>query len=343
MTRPVRALVTAVGGDLGQALVKALRLSTQPVECLGCDMDSQSAGRVFVDEFRAVPPATETEDYLAALDKICRTLEVDAILPASEPEIEVLSRAKPLSSGSVIVCQRPNWLDTFGDKLTCMTALRGQVDLVPFADGADRPQVENLVAESGFPVVVKSRRSSGSRSFRIAHTERELGSAVAETESPIVQAHIDAAFGEFSIGVFVCESFEAIIGFRREIGPGGSSWTAETVDDQQVLEYVRQVSHAAQVRGAVNVQVRKSLTGVRLLEINPRFSSLAAARALCGFRDVEWSLELAMGREPARPTAPFKAIRFRRFLHEVVDFGEGAGALPAWAPRSVATATKDAN
>lgn len=320
---------------MGQAIVKALRLSERQIEILGCDMDAQSTGKVFVDAFRTVPPAATPNEYLAVIDEICRTLDVDAVLPASEPEIEVLSRAAPLSSGSTVVCQPPSWLDTFGDKLGCMNALRGQVDLVPFADGCDPKQVQSVKDEVGFPLVVKSRRSSGSRSLTVAHNEPELDSAIASTESPIVQAFIDAEFGEFSVGVFACESFESMIGFKRKIGPGGSSWIAETVADPLVLEYARTVTRATHVQGAMNVQARKSAEGVRLLEINPRFSSLAAARAVCGFRDVEWSLDLALGREPARPCQPYRTIRFQRFIHEIVDFGDGPGAVPSWAPRSV--------
>ena len=333
MTRPTRVLVTGVGGDLGQALVKALRLTHAPVEVYGCDMDSRSVGEVFVDEFCVVPPAHDSDHYVEALDRVCRSFEVDAVVPSSEPEIEVLSRLGRLPCGSPVICQPADWFETHADKLSCMEALKGHVDLAQFADGADPDQVERIIDQEGFPLVVKPRRSSGARSVVIAHDDQELAAALANTGSPFVQKFIDEEMGEFTVGVFSCDAFEAMICFRRELGPVGCSWFAESVDDDAILQYARQVAHAAQGNGAFNIQVRKSSKGVRLLEINPRFSSLVAARALCGFRDLEWSIELASGRVPAKPSEPFRHIGFRRFVHEVVDLGDGYGTVSAWSPR----------
>jgi hypothetical protein len=81
------------------------------------------------------------------------------------------------------------------------------------------------------------------------------------------------------------------------------------------------------------VQVRRSPAGIRLLEINGRFSSLVAFRALCGFRDVEWSLAHALGHVPEPPVGPYRALRFRRFFHELVDDGDGYEAVDRWLPR----------
>lgn len=319
---------------MGQAIVKALRLNRVPVEVYGCDMDSQSIGEVFVDEFCVVPPAHDSDNYVEALDGVCRSLEVDAVVPSSDPEIEVLSRVGRLPCGIPVICQPADWVETYGDKLSCMEALDGHLDLALFADGADPAQVERLIDQAGFPLVVKPRRSSGARSLVIAHNEQELAAGLANTSSPLVQKFIDEEMGEFSVGVFSCDAFEAIICFRREIGLGGCSWLAESVNDQAVLQYARQAAHATQGTGAFNIQARKSSKGVRLLEINPRFSSLVAVRALCGFRDLEWSLELALGKIPAKPSEPFRDVSFRRFVHEVVDLGDGFGTVSAWSPRA---------
>lgn len=178
--------------------------------------------------------------------------------------------------------------------------------------------------------------------MRSAATRQELDEAVAQARQPVVQRYIDDSGGEFSVGVFAHEQFESAIAFRRELGPGGASWFAETVDDEDVLDYAMKVAKAAGLRGSANVQVRKSRDGVRLLEINPRFSSLAAARAFCGFHDVQWELEAAIGL-PLTPPTPggYRRMRFRRFLHELVDTGHGYGGVPEWSPRPWPAAGQD--
>jgi hypothetical protein len=102
------------------------------------------------------------------------------------------------------------------------------------------------------------------------------------------------------------------------------------VEDPEVVAYAEEIARASALRGSANVQVRKTGEGVRLLEINARFSSLALARAFAGFRDVEWSVGLALGREPELPRRGYRNIRFHRFVHEMVDEGSGYAPVPQW-------------
>jgi carbamoyl-phosphate synthase large subunit len=329
----MKVLVTAVGGDLGQGLVKALRLSTDPIQVLGCDSDTTGVGSAFVDSYHVVPLAKNVAEYVEALDTLCRQLNIDAVIPGCEPEIAVLSRLN-LPSETPIVCQKHQWVDQYGDKFRCMQSLSNTVELAPFADGNDRDAVQNVVSKTGFPVVIKARSSSGSRTLRIARNMRELEAFIAQVPSSVVQAYLDDTGGEFSVGMFACDNFTTFISYRRELGPVGCTWFAETSDDAEVLDYARRVANATHLKGSANLQVRKTSRGVRLLEINPRFSSLVAARAACEFRDVEWSIRLTLGLKLTLPVVSYRHIRFRRYFHEMIDFGDGFTAIEDWRPRS---------
>ena len=108
---------------------------------------------------------------------------------------------------------------------------------------------------------------------------------------------------------------------------------AETSDDATVADYCRQIGGAMCLSGAANVQVRKTRTGVRLLEVNVRFSSLVAARAAAGFRDAEWWLRLRLGMHTPTPPGRYRHLRFERYFHDLVDFGDGFQAVSEWSPR----------
>jgi carbamoyl-phosphate synthase large subunit len=330
-----RVLVTGVGGDLGQAIVKALRLSARDLWICGCDMDSTGTGPAFVDEFQQVPAATRLE-YVMALSDVCKGMAVEAVIPSTDAEIQVLSRLgrlPRLPSGSRVVCHGQAFVDTFGDKRGCMQALADKVELVPWAAGHDKSAIEALIAQSGYPLVVKPSRSSGSKGMRLVENRPALAHALRIVDEPVVQAYIEDRAGEFSVGLFACKWFTTAIAFKRDLGPGGCSWYAETVHDKDVLAYALEIAKAIRLAGAANVQVRRGAAGVRLLEVNVRFSSLVAARAACGFRDAEWWLDLALGNTPERPQGDYKNIRFCRFPHEVVDFGAGYAAVPEWTPK----------
>jgi len=329
----IRVLVTALGGDLGQALVKSLRVGETDFEISGCDMDDSGLGRAFVSRFHSVPSASDAAHYVNAIEDLCRRAKNDVIVPASEAEIRVLAKVgQRLPSGPAVVCQPWSWLQVYGDKLDCMRALEGHLPLAAFADSSDPETVAKLVEKVGFPLVVKPRHSSGSRGVRVVKTAEQLRTSIAQLPGSVVQEFIADHDGEFSVGIFACDHFTEVLAFRRELGPGGASWFAETSEDKAVLDYALDFAKASGLSGSANIQMRKNGSSVRLLEVNPRFSSLVAARAICGFRDAEWSIQTALGLPVSPPPKNYGKIRFRRFIHELVDFGNGYHAVPEWAP-----------
>jgi carbamoyl-phosphate synthase large subunit len=298
-------------------------------------MDGSGIGEAFVSEFSTVPGASHS-DYLGAVASLCRRWGIDVVVPGSEPEIWAMGTLSdpPLLHGTYpVICQSRSWVDSVGDKLLCMEMLAGTVEVAPFADGENREAVDALVRESGFPLVVKPRRSSGSRGIRVAHDQGELEQALREITVPLVQVFLDESGGEFSVGVFRSQGLVTAVAFRRTLGPVGCSWFAETCNDPDVLQYALAVSETAELTGSANVQVRKTQHGVRLLEVNPRFSSLVAARAACGFADLEWSIRLALG-FPIPGSPVIRPLRFQRFFHEMVDYGSGFHAMTTWSPRT---------
>ncbi len=330
-----RLLVTAVQGDFGQGFVKALRLSRAPLEIHGCDASGGGVGASFVTSFAVVPPASAGQSYVDRLDRLCGDLDVHAVIPGSPAEIDVLCRLSSppaLPSGVPVVCLDARYRDVFDDKLLCYRALEGKVELAPYADGADPEAVRLLIARHGFPVIVKRRRGQGGLSFHVIERLEDLAPAIAATPGPVVQGFIDEDRGEYSVGLFAANGLETAIAFRRRLGRTGSSWSAETVEDAEVLAYARTIARASGLRGSANVQVRKTSKGVRLLEVNARFSSLAPARAAAGFRDVEWSVALALGRPPELAAESYRPLRFQRFVHEMVDDGSGFACVPEWHP-----------
>lgn len=325
----LRVLVTGVDGDSGQGLVKALRLSKSPLEIHGCDVSGRGLGGTFVRSLHVVPPASAGPAYIERLDAVCRKHRFDAVVPSTPVEIDAL-RGEPLPCGVPVISLGPSYRETYDDKLRCYRALEGAVPLAPYADGEDLQAVGRLVRQRGYPVIVKRRRGRGGESFHVVSREEELASALEKTADPVVQAFLGDEGGEYTVGVFAADGRITAIAFRRRLGRTGSSWFAETVDDPEVEAYAEAIARASGLRGSANVQVRKSAEGVRLLEVNARFSSLSPARAYAGFRDVEWSIELALGRVPDVPRDRYRPIRFHRFVHEMVDDGAGYAPVPQW-------------
>jgi carbamoyl-phosphate synthase large subunit len=328
---PIRLLVTAVNGTLGQAVVKALRLQPEKYFLAGCDA-TDGIGRNFVDRFYMVPLAGDGK-YLSALAKICREQSISAVVPASEAEISVLSAVRAIASNIPVVCQPAEWIETFGDKLNCMNALSGKLPLPRFADARDESGVQTLAERCGFPLVHKPRRGSGSRDLHHIRNFDELRAHLKRSTSSIVQEYVCDSGGEFSAGIFATESATSVIVFRRRLDGVGCSWFAETVEDDEIRQHCLRFAQVSKLRGAANLQFRKNERGVSLLEVNTRFSSLAAARALAGFADVDWSVLQALGTPLPQLPVSFRHVRFQRFFGELTDTGDGYRPVPEWQPR----------
>jgi carbamoyl-phosphate synthase large subunit len=335
-TTTIKILVTAAGGDLGQAVIKALRLGQNRYEVHGADMLA-GTGSLFVEHFHQLPKASD-DGYFAALDTLCRTHDIQAVIPASEPEIQKLCAIPEhplLPCGACIVSQPKAVIDTHGDKLASFKSLHGKVPLADFVNAEEKGAAESFIAEHGFPLCLKERVSSGKRGVRILSNEAEFIHEWPNFSQPVMQALIDGDDREYSVGVFVHGQDTRLISYRRRLDRLGCSWFAELDEPEEVLAYCRAVAECANVRGSINVQLRVSKKGPLLLEINPRFSSLAAARAACGFNDVEWSVLQALGREVPARLPPPSSFRFQRYIAEAVDFGDERclHLPPSWAPR----------
>ena len=56
-------MVTGIGGDLGQAIIKSIRLMDErAIVILGCDIMSDTIGEAYVDSFYVVPHADDPDD-----------------------------------------------------------------------------------------------------------------------------------------------------------------------------------------------------------------------------------------------------------------------------------------
>ena len=328
-----RILITAAGGDVAQAVAKALRLSPAALQLHATDMRDGIA-LVFFDAFHRVPSAQDP-GYVSALCRICDAHQISAVIPVSEPEIRalmVLPSYPALPNGVPIVAQSRSFVEKYGDKLCCCVQLEGVVPLAPFADGHNAEAVERFVAEQGFPICVKERFAYGSKGIVLARDAAALSLALARFPNPLLQGVIEGDDQEFSIGVFSTENEHRIISMRRLLGLGNCSWFAEVSEPGAVIAYCQSIAKEVKTNGSFNIQLRLTISGPRLLEINTRFSSLTAARAAAGFNDALWTLEHRLGK-PVSPSLPIPAgFRFQRYFGEVVDLGHGFTPLPQWLP-----------
>lgn len=334
----VRTLVTATCGDVGQVVMKSLLMAEPRFIVHAADMNDGAAA-MFVPEgrFHHVPSARSVDAYAAALDALCLEHGIQAVVPASEAEIRALSQLSThpfLPGGARIVGQPPEITATHGDKLLSFQNLSDKAMLADFCDGSDRAAAAAFIAQHGFPLIMKERQSQGMRGVSLIRDAAEFELLHPRFSKPLLQTLLEGDDQEYTVGVFTLGDEIRLLSFRRRLDNMGCSWYARVDQRAEVLDYAREIALAAGTQGSINVQLRVTPQGPRLLEINPRFSSLAGARAACGFNDVAWSVLQALDL-PVPPCPPAPAhFEYQRYVADSARWSpDGPLEVPdAWLP-----------
>jgi carbamoyl-phosphate synthase large subunit len=300
-------LVTGAGSSTGVSIFKALRLSALSPRIVATDAQPVSSGLYRADVGYVLPWVRDLEAYIGSLTRICRDELVDLICLGSEAEVRGLAAHREVieaESGARVVVNDARHIDTFMDKLLMVEALAGRGFPVPDSAAADDPDASRrFVARHDPPFMLKGRRSSGSKQVFVIKRMDELASLARSVPSPMLQEYLRPDDEEYTVGVFKSPTrgFVGQIVLHRSMA-AGLTYKAEVVQDPEIERVCRSVVEAFDIWGPVNLQLRKTDAGVRIFEINLRFSSSAVMRAHFGFNEPELCLrELVLGERLGQP------------------------------------------
>lgn len=286
-------LVTGVGGDIGQSVVRCLRDSFPKAVIMGCDSEQYAAGMAMVDLFKHVPQVKDgrfESAYMLALSRIADTGHVRYILPTTEPEIALLGRNRDSGLPGVLI-NNQFALDTFFDKYE--TVLHLQRTGIPYPATYTADQFDGQLE---YPVLLKARKSWGGRGVTMISNQDELAYHRNRMEDAIVQEILGDADHEYTVGVFSDGGKVYSICFRRYLGYGSLSKFVELVNCPETHEIAVAVARSCDLHGSMNIQFRLTGRGFVPFEVNPRISSTVFFRHRFGFRDVEWWISASTGK-----------------------------------------------
>ncbi|MBN1793549.1 MAG: ATP-grasp domain-containing protein [Candidatus Omnitrophica bacterium] len=286
-------LVTGIGGDIGQSVLKCLREIPYDFLLAGCDIDAFAGGRTLVDAFYHAPKASEAEGYLAFIKTILAKEEVKYIFPVTEIEIDFFDKHRAYFEKDVTVFINTGDInEIFFDKYETAKFLGKHNIAYPatylLGDYND---------ELSLPVIVKSRRGCGGRGMLIVCDRDELMFLKSKMKDGIVQELVGAEDDEYTVSIFSGGGKTYSIAFRRTLGYDGLSKVARLTTDNRITALVDSIVEATSLEGVLNVQCRKRNAEYVPFEINPRLSSTVYTRHYFGFQDVKWWMDTAEGKE----------------------------------------------
>lgn len=311
-------LVTGMGAPPGVSIFKAFRQSALRPRIVATDADPLSVGLFRADAAYLLPRVDAgVGAYLHALEEICRRERVSLVCFGSERELTEVAphrEAFERRAGARLVVNAPAALEVLMDKWGMVEALRARDLPVPdTALASDPGGAAAFLARNPFPVILKPRHGSGSKHIYLVRDGEELAALGRIVPDSVIQEHLLPDDEEYTVGIYRSPrtGYVGQIAFRRSLS-AGLTYKAEVVEDAAIEAVCRRVVDTFDLWGPVNVQLRKTAAGVRIFEINPRFSSSAVMRAHFGFNEAELCLrDLVLGETIPRPEVrPGFALRF---------------------------------
>lgn len=344
--KKIKVLVTGIGGGgHGEQILKALRMSSLPLEIVGADMTIYSKSRSLVNEFFVLPPASD-DNYINVLISECVNRGIEILFHGSEPELKKMSinRKKIADAGIFLPINSETVIDTCMDKYKTIEFL--QENNFCFPESYKITSMRDVELVDKFPVVLKpSIGGGGSANTMIAQSKEELivfTKYLFNTyDEFIAQEYVGTPYSEYTVGILhdmdgklinsiaVKRMILSSLGNRIKIknmsgntALGDMLVISSGISQGEIGKYAEVTSQCEEIaaklnsRGPINIQCRFVNNKVYIFEINPRYSGTSSMRALVGMNEPELMIKYHFLKEPIDRNFDFKEGYVLRGLEE---------------------------
>jgi len=302
--RKLNILITAIGGDIAQSAIRIVREVYPDFKIYGSDASFQPFFSSSVDEFVLSPIGSDNQ-FIDWVRTFCIENEIDLVIPMAESEISLLS-VKQINKLPKILVANEKTVRIGLDKLETNKYLLSLGKFAPefYEDFSN--------ADISYPVIVKERFGSGSKSIKLCKNFNQVQFYYQQMQSPFIQELLFPADEEITCAVFRFINGEIrVIQMHRKLSGGRTLW-AKVISDDIVEKMCFFIASELDLFGAMNIQLILTAEGPKIFEINPRYSSTVEMRHKIGFSDLVWGINEHFGFPQHKYTAPSTKITVGR-------------------------------
>ena len=300
--------ISCIGSGVGQSVINSLRLSSLPFYTVGLGTNPMAFGAYECDTFDYTPNIY-AEGYIDQLIIKCKEHKIDLLFPGNDDEVLLYAQNSEKFSANGIKAIFPDetLVALCRDKKR-MSAELGKIADV-FVKSFEPGEVQDALntCKLKFPFIAKPRGGYASKGIEIINNNSDLQKI---TPAHIVQElalpskadpnhefymkqlarNVNPQVSEISIQLVyspegnlmgsMCSYHKLSNGIPIEILPYDEPYLWEVVD--KLTPALLQLG----LKGPLNIQGRLTDEGLKIFEMNPRFTGITGLRALMGFNEV---------------------------------------------------------
>ncbi len=339
-------LVTAVGGrSVGSGIVHALTRTSEAVKnrwnVISSDADSFAWGLYKTQQSTLLPLGSST-DYLKALYEVITKYNIDAIIPGSEPEVNLLTKIRAQLPVPVIG-NSFELMPLMMNKFKTMEKLKELglklIETYPIADW------ERAVADYKFPFIIKPTvGTGGSKGLHFVFSVSEIETilpTLSQDACYCIQPYVGSGDDEYTVGVLSDNEgkiIDSIVMHRKLLGlslldskkHNGIPYSISTgysqgffIKHAKIQNFCENLAMQLKSKGPLNIQLRTDGDDIYVFEIHPRFSGTSTMRADVGFNEPDILLRNILFNENFdRLNYQYNVAVIRAFEHVIVPIDQ---------------------
>jgi len=318
--KDLSVLVTGAGGLTGQGIIRSLRAMDSSPKIIATDTSLVAAGFYWADKSFMLPHSSQQDLYLKSIAEKSKRNHVRVIFPGSDMEARLLSAKNPDPNLISVAASSERVWDVTGDKLK-LSELCIQLGVPhPTTYSLTAGNVEKLVEQYGFPIVIKKRVGSGSRGMTIVRSREDLTEIAFENllNTYMVQEYLPIDDSEYTVGTYFDihseeEKDPITIAYKRTLYNGNTS-TAITHKPEIFANSINKLAANLGIIGYANFQFIMKDGKPHLIDLNARFSSSTSMSLSLGYNWVETYLNnLLFNEKPTNFTYDMGIVIVRYF------------------------------
>jgi carbamoyl-phosphate synthase large subunit len=271
--------VTAVGGIVGQGIIKSLQDTEYDVVAI--DSEALAAG-LYAARRSYLGLYAKDKEFINRIVEICKKENCKILFPGMDAELAPLSDHVSLLKANDIypVVSRPEVIKICGNKMLTSNFLKRNDFPYPKTF-----ELRGYAFELDFPVILKPKKGEGSAGVFLVDNKKQFDmiSKSLDASSYVVQEYIEG--NEYTCGTVTLENkCIGVISMRRQLR-AGDTYKAFVVKNNALEESVKDMITTLKPFGACNIQLRIRDDVPFVFEINARCSGATPARTLAGFNE----------------------------------------------------------